>query len=543
MVPIRSDIHDFLCRSCNPKCPIGSVSTALAKMFVSGDLDTLNKCLVSGVDPNLSLPGGYTPLTTVIKNAEPERWVIATKILLEAGASPNVKDPSCGRTVLSLLAESGKSELVLLALKNGANYTTSDPDGETPLSIAVYYRHLECINFLLQYGADPNTICSDGNSVLMQAVGRAHSVGIHRTLSCVKALLHNGARTDFVGRGGTTLLMAAGKRSDYVKELLKAGANPDSTDDQGETALMKAVDYDAVDVVQALVRGGANVNIQSNFGFVAAMTASSEEVMVLLLENDADLDMIDYDGNTILHHQTGRDRSVLCNLLLNYGAKIDAINFMGDTPLQLSVRSRNYITSNLLLDRGSKPSSVNKRCISILQNAIVPWDYFNTHNLFTEFNTSDSASQYLFHTTECGGRVTEKTLSLVKRLLVQGADVNHSGEAGVSALMLATATGDATLIQSLLNAGVHVNATDEEGRTALAYSCRWGYENAARMLLSSGSLVNTVDKHNNIPVFYAAHHCHTDILILLSVELAFYFKECQAQHSMYLDYIKSSKER
>jgi ankyrin repeat protein len=47
-----------------------------------------------------------------------------------------------------------------------------------------------------------------------------------------------------------------------VKLLLKAGADVDTTDDSGKPALAYAVKSDSLDIAEALIQRGANVNLE-----------------------------------------------------------------------------------------------------------------------------------------------------------------------------------------------------------------------------------------------------------------------------------------
>jgi len=56
-----------------------------------------------------------------------------------------------------------------------------------------------------------------------------------------------------------------------VKAALKAGADPNTRDDLGSTALMHAGAYCPVQCMQVLIAAGADVNAASNDGFTALM--------------------------------------------------------------------------------------------------------------------------------------------------------------------------------------------------------------------------------------------------------------------------------
>lgn len=69
-------------------------------------------------------------------------------------------------------------------------------------------------------------------------------------------------------------------------------------------------------------------------------------------------------------------------------------------------------------------------------------------------------------------------------------DVNQQGRVGKTALMLASAQGDAGLAERLLELGAHVDQRNRNGGTALMYAAQYGQVDAARVLLAAGSVVN-----------------------------------------------------
>jgi ankyrin repeat protein len=97
----------------------------------------------------------------------------------------------------------------------------------------------------------------------------------------VRALLAGGADPDTRDETGATALMRAAHAGDRatVSALLGAGADVNATDPRGWTALAKAVhnpdlDRGFADVVQALVDAGANVEAPIGYGIRPLMLAA-----------------------------------------------------------------------------------------------------------------------------------------------------------------------------------------------------------------------------------------------------------------------------
>src|SRR5271166_4467869 len=111
------------------------------------------------------------------------------------------------------------------------------------------------------------------------------------------------------------LVMRARKKGvmDYLKSYISTLTKEelDKKNTHGWTALMLAArnsnEYSNVDVLQMLLKNGANPNLQSNNGFTALMRASINsntdsniETVKILLENGANPNLQDNDGFTAL---------------------------------------------------------------------------------------------------------------------------------------------------------------------------------------------------------------------------------------------------
>lgn len=136
----------------------------------------------------------------------------------------------------------------------------------------------------------------------------------------VQRLIHAGARLNSPGVGTLetreTLLMLAGGRSDVVDALLKAGADPNAQNDFGKTALMYAVAENDLASVQALIAGGAQVN-QATFAdrrfhcmlkagsrsaLMYAAWQSTPDIAAALIAAGADRTARDSNGETALNY-------------------------------------------------------------------------------------------------------------------------------------------------------------------------------------------------------------------------------------------------
>ena len=124
-----------------------------------------------------------------------------------------------------------------------------------------------------------NAIDDKGSSMLILACYR----GNHEV---AQFLIDNQADLNYVSKNGTALMACVVKvELQLVDELLKKGANPDLTDDNGMTALMYAVQFKNVEMVKKLVDAKANKEQkckQNKTAFEYAVFSNNEEIINLL---------------------------------------------------------------------------------------------------------------------------------------------------------------------------------------------------------------------------------------------------------------------
>lgn len=191
---------------------------------------------------------------------------------------------------------------------------------------------------------------------LMTAVyrGRADSVNawIARGANASTALHYRltarifDPKTDAPRRDTTALMLAAdGGHLDIVNALIKAGADINAKDQYGWTALIWAGGASNPEIIEALLRAGADVNARSFGGETALMRAAergSEENLRVLLKNGADVNAKDDNGWTALRDALGYTSAGTAEILLRAGADVNARSNDGKTALMQAVRDVNF---------------------------------------------------------------------------------------------------------------------------------------------------------------------------------------------------------
>jgi ankyrin repeat protein len=212
------------------------------------------------------------------------------KVLLDAGADPNIKDESRSFTILHSCVRDGAIWAVeMLLASSKADLNPRATDNTTPIHVASYLGYLGILRLLFAAGADKLAKGYYGQSALHYAVST-------RKEEIVKFLLEQGIPVDVRDDAGRTALhQAIYGQLNVVKLLLEGGADPDAKENSGYTPLHYASARGFVDVMKVLVDGGSNVNAKTIKTVTPLMDAADSgfhAAVKFLLEKGADVDIV-----------------------------------------------------------------------------------------------------------------------------------------------------------------------------------------------------------------------------------------------------------
>ena len=344
--------------------------TALMAAARTGRVDAARVLLKHRANPNAAEQwGGQTALMWAAAQSQPDM----IRVLLEHGARVDAratvrdwqrrvtaegrpKDMNRGGlTALLYAAREGCVPCARELLARKADIDLADPDGVTPLILALMNIHWDTARFLIERGADVNLWDFYGQTPLYAAVdmntlpkGRRvelpsldETTGVH----VIEMLLDRGANpnaqlklriphrqvpydryTEPMLNIGATPLLRAAKAGDIpvIKLLLAHGALANLPNFNGDTPLMAAVgkgwinsptrgafysEPQALEVYGLLRAAGADVNARTHFNETALHSAALRgwnEIVKRLVADGAELDVADGHGLTPLDFAMAR---------------------------------------------------------------------------------------------------------------------------------------------------------------------------------------------------------------------------------------------
>ena len=182
----------------------------------------------------------------------------ATRTLLENNANPNGDDRSPNRRPLIIAAENGATKMVELLVQYNALLEIEDQIGMTALSRATRSDRLETVQFLLSRGAEIETVTKD-----LDQKRPLHAAAMDGHLEMTEMLLDGGADINTCeGCDGRTALMLAAQfgQIQIIDVLLRRGADPSIRDWEGLSALDWARRSNPAEMIPLFERAFNRVN-------------------------------------------------------------------------------------------------------------------------------------------------------------------------------------------------------------------------------------------------------------------------------------------
>jgi ankyrin repeat protein len=369
--------------------------TPLHLSAANGNVQVMRWLIEKGAAIDAASAAAVTPLMEAARAGN----VDGIRLLLAHGAKVNARESARGQTALMWAVSRQHPDVVKVLLENRADVharTESRPlmvmldrgprravktsaqdarqihaGGSTALIFAAQNGSVDAARLLLGAGANANDTAADGKSALVMAAFSGHT-------NVALLLLDAGADPNAAG-AGYTALHAAALRGDaaLTRALLAKGANPDATLTKGSpvrrfgsqwalptsftggTPLLVAATYLEVDVMRALLAGGASASAALPNGVGALQLAAGAALEKEARPADlARFNVIDSDTPDI--PRLAEEVSAAVRVLLDAGAAASHTSENGDTALHAAAATNQPAVIELLIARGALVNAKNK---------------------------------------------------------------------------------------------------------------------------------------------------------------------------------------
>ncbi|XP_059221193.1 serine/threonine-protein phosphatase 6 regulatory ankyrin repeat subunit A isoform X1 [Stomoxys calcitrans] len=378
-----------------------------------------------------------------------------------------------GSTLMHIASLNGHAECATMLFKKGVYLHMPNKDGARSIHTAAAYGHTGIINTLLQKGEKVDVTTNDNYTALHIAVEAAKP-------AVVETLLGYGA--DVHVRGGkmheTPLHIAArvkdGDRCALM--LLKSGASPNLTTDDGLTPVHVAARHGNLATLMQLLEDDGDPLYKSNTGETPlhmACRSCHPEIVRHLIE--------------MCKEKHGPDKAT------NY---INSVNDDGATAL--------HYTCQITKEEVKIPES-DKEIVSLLLE--------NGADVTLQ---TKNALETAFHYCAMAGNndVLMEMIAHMNPTDIQKA-MNRQSSVGWTPLLIACHRGHMELVNNLLANHARVDVFDIEGRSALHLAAERGYLHVCDALLTNKAFINSKSRVGRTALHLAAMNGFTHLVKFL----------------------------
>jgi ankyrin repeat protein len=353
---------------------------------------------------------------------------------------------------------------------------------EKVLHMAVLNGDIEAVETALCNNVNVNDVDRGGRSALHLAVGHGKGPKVSKSSSlfyssyiytdteeetsadCItQLLLEHSADVNIqdIVLGWTPLQYADKFRNNFrtLGMLLEHGANEEllsfskkkfKNKNYIEENISVAIEQGYINLISYICKNGHKINIrlpcdncrysiQYSTVLHKAVLGDRLQVACVLVDNGADVNMKDSEGNTALHLAAKEGKVDAVRFLVERESSISASNNKGDTPLHVAAKNGKFEIVKYLVKKGADVNKPNKR----------------------------ESGETALHVAVC-----EDSLEIVKYLCENGGQkvCNRNEYSDVTPLHLAASAGKLEIVKYLAGRVDHVDICDQKGNTPLHYA-------------------------------------------------------------------------
>lgn len=250
-----------------------------------------------------------------------------------------------------------------------------------------------------------------------------------------------------------------------VRSILKSDRSlANAKDESGLSALHWSV-FGSVEIVNLLIEAGAKMDPRDDFQSTPLLRAKDPKIVEALLKGGANINAQDKAGMTAIHAAAVRGPTDVLRLLLSYNPDLSLKNSRGQTALDVATRAKNDAAVTYLKDKGakSKDDDMVLSAKSLIQ-ACASGDVEKARAAIRDFpkltTVADDAGDTPLHIAAYKGQA-----AITKLLLENGAKVNVADNQGLTPLHLAAAADSPDVAKLLIARGANLKARDKQNRT------------------------------------------------------------------------------
>jgi len=418
------------------------------------------------------------------------------ELLIDANADVNAKLEGLSAVYITVQKKNIRCLKLLIAAKADL---TSDRWTSSPLYQAAAKGHAKCLKLLIIAGVDCNADLikkKESETPLFAAVSQGHE-------DCVRLLVAAKAKVSSSSFETSPLYRAISSQSDRCLNLLIVAGADYHGNPHEITPLKHAINEQAVLCVIALLNADVQLEIPDHFGLMTALhyaaMEGNVEILQALIDKGADLNAVSIHGYT----------SIMLAKELDHRSCIESLRAAGADENETKIAStfkavrQGDITTLLAL-----LPEIDVKGLPLVDCAVT---YNQPQCLAAVIEAgADSNMQAFDNMSPVYNATANNYCECLKLLINANADL-EVGCKNVSPIYIAAQKGHEDSLQLLIDAKVNIESGDSAGTTPLYKAVVNGHEKCTKLLIAAGANVN-IEIQGCTPVYMAASGNHAGCL-------------------------------
>ncbi|OQE44563.1 hypothetical protein PENCOP_c002G02537 [Penicillium coprophilum] len=254
----------------------------------------------------------------------------------------------------------------------------------------------------------------------------------------------------------------------FIPQIVKAA----QAGSRGEVA--RLIEY-GIDIEERHKASGRNA-------LLVAAHCGKDDIVELLIQHHARLDVTDGSGWTALHLAASRGHCGVISLLMEESNIVEVLNYQGRTALRIAVDRSQHEALQMLLRYNAKVNTRAENQMTTLHAAAKQGDAEILHTLVSngaDIEAKDATMMSALHYACEGGHVEAIAVLLAHKANIEGAGRNRK-----TPLICAAEAGRSQAVDFLLKSKQKASssAVDDTGMTALHWAAYNGHEETVEIL-------------------------------------------------------------
>ncbi|HLU87990.1 MAG TPA: ankyrin repeat domain-containing protein [Taishania sp.] len=288
---------------------------------------------------------GFTPLIFAASNGQKDLRIY--DLFISKGADIKNERSPAGASALMLLSSTFTSmKDAQPFIDKGLSLKDKDEKGNNIFAYASRGGKIDFLNELIKAGIDPKNIATDGANAFIMATQGTRTFA--NNLEFYKYLEGLGINPNVSTKDGLNPLhnLARGKDAAVVTYFIEKGCDVNQPNKNGDTPLMLAAGGQKdLELFDLLLKRTKDINLKNKEGQTAlthAVISNDTKVGLLLINNGADVNVVDNEGNNlsfylIKHARKMDDYQAKLKMLNAFGFQNNKIQGNGNTLYHLAV--------------------------------------------------------------------------------------------------------------------------------------------------------------------------------------------------------------